>query len=169
MAKTNIAEEVAKRIHRAIPSVAVHVSGGFGISLRPTTEVQQSKSSHSSTSSDVLITTKRGAALAAIAVCSGNISAQQVATLTAHAAMMRAMFPHISYGVLVANAAALPTGLAPESVSFAIALGTNNSDWKAFERLTKRQVKLSLFAYKASKSKKSVRPVKRMETVVKIK
>jgi len=169
MAKTSIASEVAKRVHRAIPSVAVHVSGGFGISLRPTAEVQQSKSSHSATASDVLVTTKRGAPLAAIAVCAGNVSAQQVSTLTAHSAMMRAMFPHISYGVVVANASALPTGLAPESVSFAIALGANNSDWKAFERLTKRQAKLALFAYKASKSKKGVRPVKRMETVVKIK
>jgi len=169
MAKSSIASEVAKRVHRAIPSVAVHVSGGFGISLKPTAEVQQSKSSHSSTASDVLVTTKRGAPLAAIAVCGGNVSPHQVAALTAHAAMMRALFPHISYGVVAANAAALPAGITPDSVSFAIALGTNNSDWKAFERLIKRQVKLSLFAYKSSKGNKGGRAIKRMETVVKIK
>jgi len=164
--RKGLRDELARKIARAIPSVAVHIAGGFGFSLRPTAEVQQSKSSHSSATCDILITTKRGAPLTALAIHERKLAPEELAAVAAHSNTLRSLYPHLSYGLVVGRAQNLPAGLTTSSVSFALAMGTKNTDWKPVIRFVKRQTKLALFAYKRSKRPK---PARRIETVVKVK
>src|SRR5277367_390414 len=115
--KAGFATEVANRIHKAIPSVAVHIGGGIGISLQPTSEVQQSKSATTSRKSDVLITTKRGVPLVSLAVREGKVSAADVLAIATHAAQLRLLYPHLSYGLVIGRSAALPAELKASDVS----------------------------------------------------
>src|SRR5271170_4381872 len=115
--KAGFAIDVANRVHKAIPSVAIHVGGGIGISLQPTSEVQQSKSATTSRKSDVLITTKRGVPLVSLAVREGKVSAADTLAIAHHAAQLRLLYPHLSYGLVVGHASALPAELSPTDVT----------------------------------------------------
>ena len=163
--KAGFAVDVANRVHKASPSVAVHVGGGIGVSLQPTAEVQQSKSARTSHKSDVLLTTKRGVPLVSLAVRDGKVSPADTLAIAHHAAQLRLLYPHLSYGLVIGHASVLPAELKPTDVTFAIALGASNSDWTPLLSLAKRQTKICVAALKRNKRQ---RTIKRLETVVKV-